>query len=97
MEIPEIDLNITIREVKIEPRKLKNNWSPGAVADFDALFNENYKAWAARISNPDYKFHQLDVEILSKLGYPGITVEELQSGAIPPEISEDGITPEQNS
>ena len=92
--LPDVDLNITMQEIRAEPRRLKNNWDPEAVADFNALFNEDYKAWASRVADPNYKFQEIDVAILEKLGYPGITIEELQSGAIPPEISEDGITPE---
>ena len=79
-----------------EPRNMRAEWSQEARADLLAMWSK-YDMWIEKISNPDYKFHKFDLTIFEKLGYPSITIEELQSGSIPPEIAEGRISTKEDS
>ena len=92
--IPEVKLNIQITEVKAVPRKLKYAWSMEAAMD---LLGIDYDGWIEKVAKPGYQFDKDDIEMLERLGYPGITVEELQGSTVPPEITEGGISTEENS
>ena len=56
-----------------------------------------YDAWIEKVSKPGYAFTEDDISMLENLGYPGITVEELQGSTVPPEITEAGISTEEDS
>jgi hypothetical protein len=89
-------IHITSETVKATPKMLKANWSLKAAQDLKALWRD-HKKWIEKVSKPDYVFTEADIPYFEDLGYPGITVEELQSGAIPPEITENRIAPEKDS
>jgi hypothetical protein len=96
LKIPAINLNIQVTEVKAIPRKLKYSWSMDAAMDLKYGVGF-YDKWIEKIASPGYQFDESDIKMLEGLGYPGITVEEFQSGAIPPEVSESRISPEEDS
>lgn len=79
-------LPIKSQLIVAKPRMLKANWSV-----------RDHKTWIEKISKPGYIFTEDDLPYLEDLGYPGITIEELQSGSIPPEISEARIPTQKKS
>lgn len=94
--IPEVPLNIQVTTVVAKSRKLKCSWSVEAAMDL--MYGVDfYKEWIEKVSKPGYEFDESDLNMLERLGYPGITVEELQGSTVPPEITEDRIPPVENS
>ncbi len=75
---------------------LNVKWSMEAAMDL-SLGVGFYDAWIEKVAKPGYQFDESDIEMLERLGYPGITVEELQGSAVPPEITEGGISTEEDS
>lgn len=63
----ETNLNITIQNVEVKPRKLKAKWSMDSIADFEALLYNKYEKWIAKVSHPDYIFTNMDHAIFEAL------------------------------
>ena len=96
MKLPEVNLNIQVTEVVAKPRMLKCTWTMSAAMDLTYGMGI-YDAWIEKVSKPGYTFTEKDISMLEGLGYPGITVEELQGSTVPPEITEDRISTEEDS